>query len=223
MTNPNKTQQALHTDTTRDMNSGRGSTSDSKPSSSPSALPGGESGYEPWYPSNVPADASVKRFVTRFFEVSDDPGRNEEWVSMFADDATVTIGSDVAKGKDGEFPGYFTPISKQARRGFTVGLMNTFLELLLGVSEIRQLRNRMWKTVEARKHRVVKVFPGWFSADRTAVAPLHEVEFMLFGAVAYRMRDGEEAVASWAGHAQLRRDGLSAPWKFVFYRVYIQR
>jgi hypothetical protein len=53
---------------------------------------------------------------------------------------------------------------------------------------------------------------------------MHEAEFMLFGAAAYRVRDGKgDAVVGWAGHAQLKRDGLTAPWKMGFYRVYIQR
>jgi hypothetical protein len=81
----------------------------------------------------------------------------------------------------------------------------------------------MWKAVEARKHRLVKVFPANFSPDDKAVVVMHEKEFMLFGAVAYRMKDGDEAVAGFAGHAQLRRESLTAPWKFVFYRAYVQK
>ena len=86
----------------------------------------------------------------------------------------------------------------------------------------------MWTDVEARKHRVVKVFPASFSNDPSAVVSMDEAEYMLFGAVAYRMRDGkedakEDAVAGWAGHAQLLRDGVTAPWRLRFYRVYIQR
>ena len=89
-------------------------------------------------------------------------------------------------------------------------------------ADIRKLRRRMWKEVEARKHRLVKVFPATFSEDHV-VPGLNEEEFMLFGVVAYRLRDGTDAVANWAGHAQIRRDALSAPWKFTFYRVYLQQ
>jgi hypothetical protein len=82
----------------------------------------------------------------------------------------------------------------------------------------------MWKDVEQRKHRLCKVFPANFSASHRAVAPPNEAEFMLFGVVAYRLRDGgENAVTSWAGHAKVQRDGLTAPWRFSFYRVYIQK
>lgn len=95
-----------------------------------------------------------------------------------------------------------------------------------GLPEIRKLRLRMWEDVEARKHHLVKVFPASFSAARggTAVAPLNEAEFMIFGAVAYRLRDGAaEAAVDWAGHARLWRDKVTAPWRFGFYRVYLQR
>ncbi|KAK3296070.1 uncharacterized protein B0H64DRAFT_162861 [Chaetomium fimeti] len=181
----NTTQQALNALTKRDMSSHSSSASTSP------AIPGGESGYEPWYPNNIPLDSSIKRFITHFFEVSDDPDRNEEWVGLFDENATVMIGNDVAKGKE----------------------------------EIRKLRERMWKEVEARKHRLVKVFPASFSSERTAVVSMHEAEYMLFGAAAFRMRDEakEDAVVGWAGHAQLRRDGVTAPWRLGFYRVYIQR
>ncbi|KAL2134804.1 hypothetical protein VTI74DRAFT_10788 [Chaetomium olivicolor] len=184
MTNAS-TQQALN-----DALMARRSSASSTSSTSAAVIPGGGSGYEPWYPSNIPLNSSVKEFITHFFEVSDDPDRNDEWVGFFRDDATVIIGNDVAKGKE----------------------------------EIRKLRRRMWKEVEARKHRLVKVFPAHFSPDRSSVVSMHEAEFMLFGAVAYRMKDGKgDAVAGWAGHAQVRRDGLNSPWKFDFYRVYIQR
>ncbi|KAH6850287.1 hypothetical protein B0I37DRAFT_371252 [Chaetomium sp. MPI-CAGE-AT-0009] len=181
----NTTQQALGALTKRDMSSHSSLTTSS------SAIPGGESGYEPWYPNNIPVDSSIKRFITHFFEVSDDPDRNEEWVEFFDENATVMMGNDVARGRE----------------------------------EIRKLRERMWQEVEARKHRLVKVFPAKFSAERSAIVSMHETEYMLFGAVAFRMRDDakEDAVVGWAGHAQLRRDGVTAPWRLGFYRVYIQR
>jgi hypothetical protein len=89
------TQQHLNTLTTQNM-------SPEAPKSTSAALPGGESGYEPWYPANIPVDSSVKRFITHFFEVSDDADRNDEWLGFFQDDATVMMGNDVAKGKEGE-------------------------------------------------------------------------------------------------------------------------
>jgi hypothetical protein len=93
-----KTQKHLDALTARDMSLSSTSTS----AAAAAAKPGGESGYEPWYPNNIPLDSSVKQFITHFFEVSDDPSRNEEWVDFFADDATLIMAKDVAKGKEGK-------------------------------------------------------------------------------------------------------------------------
>ena len=93
----NTTQQALDALTKRDMSS------KSHPASGSRAIPGGESGYEPSFPNNIPTDSSIKRFIARFFEVSDDPDRNDEWVGFFDENATVIMGNDVAKGKEGRF------------------------------------------------------------------------------------------------------------------------
>jgi len=97
------TQQTLNAKTKRGMNTGASSSSKraAAASSSSAAIPGGESGYEPWYPNNIATDSSVKRFITRFFQVSDDPDRNDEWADCFDENATVMMGNDVAKGKEG--------------------------------------------------------------------------------------------------------------------------
>ncbi|KAL2124081.1 hypothetical protein VTJ04DRAFT_446 [Mycothermus thermophilus] len=158
------------------------------------AIPGGLSGYEPWVPTNVPFDTSVKQFIRHFFEVSDDPARDAEWVGMFREDATVMMGGEKAVGR----------------------------------AEIQKLRRQMWRDVSARKHRVVKVFPGHFSEDpgsvEKGIVAMNEAEFMAFGAVAYRMRDEEvpDSVVSWAGHGRVRRENMSRPWRWVFWRVYLQ-
>ncbi|GAB1320626.1 hypothetical protein MFIFM68171_10836 [Madurella fahalii] len=97
-------------------------------------------------------------------------------------------------------------------------------DIAKGKQEIRKLRLRMWKDVEERKHRLVKVFPGSFNAGRTVVAAMNEAEFMLFGAVAYRLRNGGgDSAVDWAGHARLFRDKVTSQWRFGFYRVYLQR
>lgn len=62
---------------------------------------GGVSGYEVAYPTNITVDPSVKDFITRFYQVSDDPERNEEWVDFFAEDASVRIGNNAAEGREG--------------------------------------------------------------------------------------------------------------------------
>ena len=100
----NTTQQQLNALAAQNMSAACSSPS---PTSSAVPVPGGESGYEPCYPTNTPVDASVKRFITHFFEVSDDADRNDEWVGFFGEDATVMMGSDVAKGREGEFTSAF--------------------------------------------------------------------------------------------------------------------
>lgn len=75
----------------------------------PSTVPGGgESGYDPLYPiaavTNNEDEESVGQFVSRFFELSDDPGRNEEWIGSFTEDAVVFMGDKVARGREGQCP-----------------------------------------------------------------------------------------------------------------------
>ena len=94
-------------------------------------------------------------------------------------------------------------------------------------TEIRRLRISMWEDVEERKHWVVKVFPASFEG----IVQMHAAELMLYGSVAYRLKKTatttsgaeSEAQVDWAAHAKLRRDGIGSPWRFEFYRVYLQR
>ena len=45
--------------------------------------------------------------------------------------------------------------------------------------------------------------------------------------VSYRRKGADAAAApdsvDFAGHARLERDGPSEPWRFAYYRVYLQR
>ncbi|KAK4186548.1 hypothetical protein QBC35DRAFT_437042 [Podospora australis] len=43
---------------------------------------------------------SLMEFVQAFFELSDGPSRNEDWVSSFTPDAKVAIGRDAAEGRE---------------------------------------------------------------------------------------------------------------------------
>lgn len=58
-------------------------------------------GYRPVYPVDVQVGDSVKEFVTRFYGVSDTPGKDAEWVDFFRDDATLVMAKDKAAGKTG--------------------------------------------------------------------------------------------------------------------------
>lgn len=60
------------------------------------------SNYSPAYPTNVQVDAGVKEFITKFYGVSDTPGKNQEWLGFFRDDATLVMALQEASGKTGE-------------------------------------------------------------------------------------------------------------------------
>ncbi|KAI0435087.1 hypothetical protein F5Y09DRAFT_293642 [Xylaria sp. FL1042] len=55
--------------------------------------------YTPIYPTDgVAVDERVKRFISAFYAVSDDPGKNDEWVDYFAPDASLVMGDKMARG-----------------------------------------------------------------------------------------------------------------------------
>jgi hypothetical protein len=60
------------------------------------------SNYSPAYPTNVQVDAGVKDFITKFYGMSDTPGKNQEWLDFFHDDATLVMALQEATGKTGE-------------------------------------------------------------------------------------------------------------------------
>jgi hypothetical protein len=72
----------------------------------PSTRPGGgESGYDPLYPiasTSNEDEESVRQFISRFFEISDDPARDEEWVGSFTEGAVLFMGDKVARGTEGQ-------------------------------------------------------------------------------------------------------------------------
>lgn len=85
------------------------------------------------------------------------------------------------------------------------------------------MREGMWEKVASRKHTVKQAFPGSFNEGAEGGEPAagQTTEFMLYGTVDYVLKTGDKASADWAGHARVRREGKA--WKFVYYRVYIQR
>ncbi|XDG01554.1 hypothetical protein ABKA04_001169 [Annulohypoxylon sp. FPYF3050] len=56
--------------------------------------------YVPLLPPGHTAEARIKDFVSKFYAVSDDPSKNEEWVDYFLPDAVVIIGDKSAKATD---------------------------------------------------------------------------------------------------------------------------
>lgn len=81
----------------------------------------------------------------------------------------------------------------------------------------------MWDKVQARKHTVYQVFPATFGEAKEGGGD--EVELMLYGDVVYRLKASpdEETKVDWAGRARLTRGAGGGEWKFVYYRVYLQR
>lgn len=73
-----------------------------------------------------------------------------------------------------------------------------------------------------RKHTVFKVFPATFKKGDGAGTEPDSTEFMLFGTVDYVLRTGVMKNVSWAGHAVVARSSDTGPWKFTYYRVYLQ-
>ena len=59
-----------------------------------------EPNYSPVYP-NGDIEASIKDFISNFYQVSDDPAKNDDWVRFFAEDATVIMGKKAGRGRDG--------------------------------------------------------------------------------------------------------------------------
>lgn len=167
------------------------------------------SNYKPAYPANVPVDDGVKDFITTFYGVSDTPGKNDEWVSFFKEDATLVMEKKEATGKAGMcFRLVWTIASSCANPKQRES------------TDILKVREGMWEKVEERKHTVFKVFPLSFSGSSDS-----EVELMLYGNVVYRLKGEQSAggAVDWAGYAKLVRGEGEKEWKFAYYRVYIQR
>ncbi|KAK2601748.1 hypothetical protein QQS21_004736 [Conoideocrella luteorostrata] len=95
-----------------------------------------------------------------------------------------------------------------------------------GEQEIRELRSRMWTTVQERQHSVFKVFPGRFGDQNSDSGDLNqECEFMLFGEVKLQTKLGQSLAVPWAGHAILKKGmyGEKEEWKFRHYQVWLQK
>jgi len=78
-----------------------------------------------------------------------------------------------------------------------------------GRDEILEMRKGMWVTVASRLHSPIKIFP--FGPDAN--------EVMLYGTVAYVLKDGRSTIIEWGGRAHLVKEAGS--WKMDFYQVYL--
>jgi hypothetical protein len=67
----------------------------------------------------------------------------------------------------------------------------------------------MWDAVSSRKHSILKVFP---------FGPMSS-EVMLYGTVAYVLKDGRRFEVPWGARAMMVKDREA--WKMGFYQVYL--
>jgi len=89
---------------------------------------------------------------------------------------------------------------------FTMGTKST-----QGYDGILEVRKSLWTgPVVSRKHTLEKIFP--FGAN--------SLEVMLYGSVAYGLRNGKNVTVQWAGRAVLEEDG-NKELKFRMYQVYV--
>eukprot|EP00388_Colpodella_angusta_P026010 GDKK01004252.1.p1 GENE.GDKK01004252.1~~GDKK01004252.1.p1 ORF type:complete len:145 (+),score=10.23 GDKK01004252.1:99-533(+) len=79
----------------------------------------------------------------------------------------------------------------------------------VGRDQILQIRKQMWSAVASRLHSPTKVFPFGEGAN----------EVMLYGTVAYVLKDGRKATVEWSARANLVKEG--GGWKMSFYQVYL--
>lgn len=78
-----------------------------------------------------------------------------------------------------------------------------------GRDEILAIRKGAWEKVASRLHSPLKIFPFGENAS----------EVMLYGTVAYVLKDGRKADVAWGARANLVKD--DGKWKFEYYQVYL--
>jgi hypothetical protein len=142
----------------------------------------------------------VRSFLRQFYRVSDTPSEHEVYADQFTTDATFIMGSQKRQGTAGTECSILQPT-----------LVDLGWHAYLFLLEIRQFREGMWTHVAARKHSVLKVFA---SSGGTP-------EVMLYGTVAYELKDGSKSSKDWAGRAILEES--KGTWRFKLYQVYLVR
>jgi hypothetical protein len=126
--------------------------------------------------------------------MSDTPDVHEQYSRNFTDDATFILASRISKGRDGE----------ALRSDHVRCVINVRLEIL-------QTRKSMWSAVASRRHTVCKIFPFGDNAN----------EVMLYGQVAYDLKDGGHSEKDWAARAVLTKPSNDGPLRLQFYQVYL--
>jgi hypothetical protein len=71
----------------------------------------------------------------------------------------------------------------------------------------------MWAHVKAREHIVQKIFPFGPGSQ----------EFMIYGSVAFDLKNGKQANLDWAARSVLVRSESDGKWRMNFYQIYMVR
>jgi len=79
----------------------------------------------------------------------------------------------------------------------------------VGRDEILQTRKGMWVAVAKRLHSPAQIFPFGSNSN----------EVMIYGTVAYTLKDERKVNVEWAARANLVKEG--GAWKMEYYQVYL--
>ncbi|KAK6833848.1 hypothetical protein PG987_008542 [Apiospora arundinis] len=170
------------------------------------------SDYTPATLLSLPVTDKLRDFIPKFFQLSDNPARNKEWVDCFDPDATVIMGKDQASGTESECTYRGREPPWWILWGIEEALRLT--RLLFQLPEIRQLRDRMWEKVASRKHTVSRFLEDAHELEEEE----GERKFMLFGEVTYGLKTGETKVGSWSANARVKNTDQV---RFLYYEVQI--
>ncbi len=129
--------------------------------------------YKSEYPPGVQVDDGIKAFFEEFYKTSDTPDAHEKYADSFTGDATLVMASKKAVG---------TPGTELLYSHFQCIYLIFRLEIL-------QFRKGMWAAVASRQHTIFKIFPFGSGSN----------EVMLYGTVAYALKDGKKADVSSLG------------------------
>lgn len=157
--------------------------------------------YASEYP-DLSVDPGIREYYETFYKTSDTPEAHEKYAESFTEDATLTIASKTAKGRSGTEKPPSHPSLNRANDSRLCTLSNFSPEILA-------MRKGMWEKVSSRQHNAIKIFPFGPNA--------HEV--MLYGTVAYWLKNGKSSQVDWAARAHLVKQGED--FKMDYYQVYL--
>ncbi|KAI1188677.1 hypothetical protein F5B17DRAFT_394334 [Nemania serpens] len=153
--------------------------------------------YAATYPTNIAVDERVKRFISAFYDISDTPSRNDDWVDCFAPDALLVVGHQRARGVEE---------IRRLREGMW--------------DQVRSRRHRLGKVFPAAFESPERKPED--EGEGEGEGRRRRFEYMLHGSVELELKSGERLVREWAGRAVLTvTDGEEGGLRYGFYQVYL--